>query len=66
MSRVRASVSYVELEGDYGPVEGVEVTCLRCGHSEACFGTGEQSIKRCAVQLRENCPNSEENFYIPE
>ena len=63
MARVLTTTSYVELEGDYGTVEGVVVTCDRCGHSEESFGTGEPSLKRCAYLLRENCPGDEQNYY---
>lgn len=66
MARVKATIDYVELEGDYGPIEGVEVTCDKCGHSEESFGTDEASLRRCAALLRENCPLREHNFYVPE
>ena len=63
MAKITATVSYVELEGDYGPVDGVEVTCSSCGHSEESYGTSEASLKRCARLLHENCPRRENNFY---
>lgn len=50
------------LKKDYGSVEGVEVTCDRCGHSEESFGAEEHSLKRCAYLLHENCPRGENNF----
>lgn len=64
MARVSTTTSYVELEGDYRPVDGVEVTCDRCGHSEESFGTDEPSLMRCAYLLRENCPMHENNYYV--
>lgn len=64
MARVRTTVSYVDLDGDYGTVEGVEVTCDRCGHSEESYGTSEGSLQRCAARLREYYPRGEDNFYI--
>lgn len=63
MARVSTTTSYVELDGDYGSVEGVEVTCDRCGHSEESFGTDTPSLARCAALLRENCPRRENNYY---
>lgn len=63
MARVTATTSYVDLDGDYGSVAGVEVTCDRCGHSEESFGTEEASLSPCAYLLRENCPKGENNYY---
>lgn len=63
MTKVSTTTSYVDLDGDYGSVDGVEVTCERCGHSEESFGTDEPSLKRCAYLLRENCPRAENNYY---
>ena len=60
---VSTTTNYVDLDGDYGTVEGVEVTCDKCGHSEESFGTGDSSLSRCAYLLRENCPRAEKNFY---
>lgn len=64
MARVTTTFSYVDLEGEYGTVEGVEVTCDRCGHTEESFGTDDPSLKRCAFLLRENCPKNENNYYL--
>lgn len=64
MPRVTTKIDYVDLDGDYSTVEGVEVTCNKCGHSEESFGTEEESLKRCAYLLRENCPRGESNFYL--
>lgn len=64
--KVSTTIAYVDLDGDYNSVEGVEVTCDRCGHSEESYGTGVSSLKRCALLLRENCPKGEINFYDVE
>lgn len=64
MARVTTATDYVEVEGDYGSAEGVEVTCNRCGHSEQSGGTHDGSLSRCAYLLRENCPRGENNFYV--
>ena len=63
MPQVTTSINYLDIDGDYGIVEGVEVTCDKCGHSEESGGTGENSLLRCAALLRENCPRGERNFY---
>lgn len=65
-ARVTATVSQVELDGDYATVEGVQVECDKCGHVEEAFGRSESSILSCAARLRENCPRGEKNFYITD
>lgn len=47
-------------------VDGVVVTCGRCGHATECCGTEEKSIRRALAMLREECPQGEENFYVEE
>lgn len=67
MARVTTTTDYIDVDGDYGgSVEGVEVTCDRCGHSEESAGTHDGSLKRCAFLHRESCPRNENNFYIVE
>lgn len=66
MARVKCDVDYEELEGDYGPIDGVIVTCSQCDHCEESFGTSSASIRRCLVLMRENCPEGESNFYVAE
>ena len=62
--RVETTTTEIELDGDYGQVESVEVTCGRCGHSEQSYGTDESSVRRCAILLRENCARGENNYYV--
>lgn len=62
--RVEVDVEEEELDGDYGPVQGLRLTCDRCGHEVEVFGTEEASAKRGAVMLREECPNGEDNYYV--
>jgi hypothetical protein len=64
--RIPCSVDYVELEGDYGPVDSVEVTCSRCGHTTESYGDGADSIRRCLALLKEECPKGESNWYVEE
>ena len=61
--RVATTTNYVDVEGDYGFVDGAVVTCDRCGHYEEGCGTGDGSLGRCATLLRQNCPRGENNFY---
>lgn len=65
-TRVEATVTVEDLEGDNGPVEGVVATCTRCDHTTESFGTSDASIRRCMVLLREECPRGERNFYVDE
>lgn len=61
--RVPIDISEEDLDGDYGSVPGLVITCTRCRHSVEVFGTEESSVKRGAVMLREECPYEEDNFY---
>lgn len=61
--RVKIDVSEEELDGDYGAVPGLIITCNRCQHSVEVFGTEENSVKRGAVMLRGECPFHEDNFH---
>ena len=63
--RVAAAIDYAELPGDYSDtVEGVCATCSRCGHETESFGTGDASIRRSLLMLRESCPRGEHNYYF--
>lgn len=64
--RVECTVEEKQLDGERGPIDGVEVTCGRCGHTEESCGTSDRSIKRCLVLLRENCPEGWANYYFAE
>jgi hypothetical protein len=43
---------------------GVTVTCDECGESVEVHGTGEASIRRGCVMLRDQCGST--NFYVCE
>ena len=62
--KISCEVEEISLEGDYGEVESVRVTCSKCGHYTESFGTGEASIRRCLVLMREECECNENNFYV--
>jgi len=64
---VACSISHEEIETEDGRlVEGVVATCGKCGHETQSFGTGEASVRRCFVLLRQECPNKEANYYDEE
>ena len=64
--RVPVEVEETELDGDHGgPVPGVLVTCSRCRHQVEVFGTGDSSVRRGCVMLRDECAEGGWNFYVP-
>lgn len=64
---VICKVEYVELKNDDGRlVDGVELTCNRCGHVTESYGDGRESIRRCLALMKEECPRGESNWYVEE
>lgn len=65
--RVSCVVDEAEIENDEGRmVDGIEVTCSRCGHLTASFGTSDASVRRCLALMREECPGGESNYYVAD
>lgn len=64
--KVECAVEEIELDGDFGTVPSVRVTCGRCDHETESYGTGAASVRRCLVLMREECPQCEENFYYAD
>lgn len=65
--KVDVEIEEIELENASGhSVDSVQATCSRCDHQTESYGTGDGSIRRCLALLREECPNSEENYYSAE
>ena len=65
--KVECEVEYISLKSESGRmIDGVEVTCSRCGHTTQSYGTSESSIKRALACLREECPEGETNFYVSD
>jgi hypothetical protein len=62
--KVRCETEEIDLEGDFSNVDGIQVTCGRCGHQTEAFGTSTASLRSCLVRLREECPRGESNFYV--
>jgi hypothetical protein len=46
-------------------VEGLILTCSRCGKTVEVYGTSGASIRRGYVKLRDSCPEKD-NFYVCE
>jgi hypothetical protein len=46
-------------------VEGIVLTCSRCGETVEVYGTSDASVKRGFVKLREAC-KEKTNFYVEE
>ena len=44
-------------------VNGVVVTCSRCGQKTRSYGQGPNSVKRCLALMREKCPDKLDAFY---
>ncbi len=64
--RVNVDIHQTNLDGNYGPVEGLCLVCERCGHKVEVFGTTGASADRGAVMLREEYPKGEHNFYVTD
>lgn len=62
--RVSASIDYITLEGDYTEIGSVSGTCSRCAHTTESYGQHEDSIRRCLLLLRKECPRGEANYYV--
>jgi hypothetical protein len=65
--RVGVTVEEIEMDAEDGisVVPGVRVTCNRCQHSVAIYGTEQVSITRGCATLHEECPQRENNYYDP-
>ena len=67
MAEIECDVEYIDIENDRGgTTSGVKVTCTECGHSTESFGTKSNSVRRCLVLLKEECPENQRNFYTAE
>lgn len=65
--KVECEIIELDLTNDDGrEVPGVQAVCSRCDHETESFGTGDASVRRCLVLLREECPKGESNFYVTD
>lgn len=63
--KISVSIWETSLEGDYGDIPGLEGECEQCGHTVEVFGDSESSELALCAKMREECPNGENNFYVP-
>ena len=61
--KIVADVETVELDGDYGSVEGLRISCPSCGESVEVFGTSSSSARRGAAELRDVCTCSGSKYF---
>jgi hypothetical protein len=61
--KVYVEIYQTEVEHDSVTVDGIRLTCERCGHYVEIMGTSDRSASFGAVKLREECPNLESNYY---
>jgi len=65
--KIECRLELVELENDNGrEVDGIVVTCSRCGQKTQSYGQGPNSVKRCLALMREKCPDKLDAFYAIE
>jgi hypothetical protein len=64
--RVECDVEECEIDGDHAIVDGVRVSCSRCGHAVEVFGTSGRSVRRGLCMLREECPEGGANYYTAD
>jgi hypothetical protein len=65
--RVDCCVEDTLIEQDGVDVEGIAVTCDRCGHEVEIAGADSPETRRkAACQLRKTCPKGELNRYVFE
>lgn len=64
--RISCKVEYITLSGDFADVDGVIVTCSKCGHTTESYGSDDRSIRRCLALMNEECECGENNFYVAD
>ena len=64
MAKVHCEIIYDYLDTDSGhSVHSAVARCSKCGHETESYGTSDASIKRCLLEMRNECPLGETNFY---
>lgn len=67
MAQVECEIDFDQQENDNGIlVDCTHAYCTECEHETMSIGTGEASVKRCLVLMREECPMGRKNFYVSE
>ena len=63
--KVECTVEEIEVTNERGFAQkSVRVCCGRCDHEVTSLGTGQKSIARCLMLLKEQCPEEESNYYV--
>ncbi|MDH4987300.1 hypothetical protein QEZ47_17605 [Aminobacter anthyllidis] len=62
--KIMAEVEEVELDGEYGSVDGLRVACSRCGESVDVYGRSSSSARRGAAELRDACTCRGSKFFV--
>lgn len=65
-NKVECEVENCDVEFQGRMIPGVVVICTQCDHAEEAGGRSDASVRRCLAQMRENCPEGENNFYVQE
>lgn len=64
MAEVAIEVGHTTLVAGNGrDVEGIVVTCTKCSHSVAVYGTSDEAVQQGTATLAEQCPRGEKNLY---
>jgi hypothetical protein len=63
--RVHCEIEETELEGDYGPVDGVVAICSRCSHTTESLEPLKQPTAVSRTDAR-GMPEGENNFYVAD
>ena len=64
MADVICDIEFIFLRNDEGiDIESVEATCNECDHVTQAYGQQAISVRRCLVQMREECPMGRHNWY---
>lgn len=64
--KIKCKVSYTTVTYNGNSIDGVEVTCPRCGCFEESGGDSIASIRRCLVLLSESCECPGNNFMVAD
>jgi hypothetical protein len=67
MAKVKCEIIEDSETNDYGTESPcIRAICSKCGHETMSFGDSEASVARCLALMREECPRSENNYYIED
>lgn len=64
--RVKVEIEETPVQGEYAEVDGLMVTCDRCGHQVEVYGRSDASARAAGAKLKEECLRDESNIYEVE